>query len=390
MTLTWPESSKLIQSDPNCRLLRCQGNAGPWPYCNGAVCWSFTWVKGLQGLLVQRHGLLVGQVRCFCRCCRRLCRCSKWKGSQGRKQWKVHARGDACSEPFQSVSCPAIVTVTCMGCICWSHYNFHLLFCYLVAHVHTLALLFGHCVCDTGRDDFSDSLVESRLTRLTRLTEPSVCFIIFHHFSRLPVLRRNFPSLRPMKLCNFWVQSPEMCQRGESCTFAHGVAELHLEASDITPWGHAACYTVRYTLQWWHRIATIGITLLHCDVLWLPLTCYTIATTGFMVCPCICWFGHRVTVLGTADRPAKDALRCGNDWDSNITWEPFLAELRSCVKAHVSKVTDLTLTQLRNPQALAMNEGVSRFLHTGFTPRVSLQHFKDVVITLIYSGTIYI
>lgn len=60
------------------------------------------------------------------------------------------------------------------------------------------------------------------------------------------------------------------------------------------------------------------------------------------------------------------------------------------MKARVSKVTDLTLTQLRNPQALAMNEGVSRFLHTGFTPRVSLQHFKDVVITLIYSGTIYI
>ncbi|CAL1173662.1 unnamed protein product, partial [Cladocopium goreaui] len=41
---------------------------------------------------------------------------------------------------------------------------------------------------------------------------------------------RNFPSLRPVKLCNFWVQSPEMCQRGESCTFAHGVAELNPQA----------------------------------------------------------------------------------------------------------------------------------------------------------------
>lgn len=31
---------------------------------------------------------------------------------------------------------------------------------------------------------------------------------------------------RPVKLCQFWVNGPEQCTKGDACTFAHGVQEL--------------------------------------------------------------------------------------------------------------------------------------------------------------------
>jgi len=31
----------------------------------------------------------------------------------------------------------------------------------------------------------------------------------------------------PMKLCQFWVESPSSCSKGDACSFAHGVAELN-------------------------------------------------------------------------------------------------------------------------------------------------------------------
>lgn len=35
---------------------------------------------------------------------------------------------------------------------------------------------------------------------------------------------------KPRRLCSYWIQGPEMCQKGGACTFAHGVMELHADS----------------------------------------------------------------------------------------------------------------------------------------------------------------
>ncbi|CAK9091138.1 unnamed protein product [Durusdinium trenchii] len=46
---------------------------------------------------------------------------------------------------------------------------------------------------------------------------------------------RPFPdALRPTKLCAFWMQDPWMCQKGEQCTFAHGLPELRADVAELS------------------------------------------------------------------------------------------------------------------------------------------------------------
>lgn len=48
---------------------------------------------------------------------------------------------------------------------------------------------------------------------------------------------------RPTKLCTFWLQDPALCQKGEQCTFAHGIQELPPEIAatcGVTRFHHAA------------------------------------------------------------------------------------------------------------------------------------------------------
>jgi len=40
------------------------------------------------------------------------------------------------------------------------------------------------------------------------------------------------PGFAPVKLCQFWINDPASCMKGNACTFAHGVEELQSHASE--------------------------------------------------------------------------------------------------------------------------------------------------------------
>ncbi|CAE7243756.1 mkrn1 [Symbiodinium sp. CCMP2592] len=48
-----------------------------------------------------------------------------------------------------------------------------------------------------------------------------------HSQTSAPVSRFEDSNFKPNKICSFWLKDPSACMKGDACSFAHGVLELH-------------------------------------------------------------------------------------------------------------------------------------------------------------------